>query len=262
MAQDKLSLSSEYDESTVQVVKHKLPFNNDIEFLRVPRLTSDVNSLISTAKTYDADINTYEMKLFLSLFKRAVLEKLAAGRSVELLGLGTLYITASEDESSGTTFSLAFTPSSEARAAVQNLSANVSESVTKVPTVTEISDLKTNSTGDTLTYANAIKVKGTNLKLADYDDDNKAYVYFAACDSEGTIASNDKSTWISVTLDKMNTNKPSELTFYLPDELAAGTYKMIILTYYSSGKTSSTARTGEYGNVLTVAATATASSSS
>lgn len=247
-----LILDSKKDESGVNVTRYKRTFGeNEVEFAKVSRKTADVDSLLTLISRYDTGVNRLMIQYCIGLFKRAVLEKLETGRAVNILGLGTMYINATFKADGSPDLSVGFTPSAEAAEAVKNLETSVSDSVTLMPEIEEVYDLKTKSSDGKVSLGKDIRLYGKRMKLVDSETET-AFVAFAPCGQNGIITETDKSLWKKVFASELSTNKPSELQFYLPDSLAAGTYKIVLSTCYSiNGKNAkAAARTCEFDAVI------------
>ena len=252
--QNNLDLDTTKDESSVSVVKYKHKLGSkDVEYAKVSRNTADLDSLLSLIDTYGAGVSRTMVLHCLSLFKRAVLEKLKLGRSVNILGLCIAYISATLDEDSNATLSVKLTPLDDIVEAVDGIETSVTEAVSKTPSISQITDFKTLKTG-AFAAGNVVQLKGKYLKLADYDSSNKAGIYLASCDSDGVLVSNDKTTWIELAnTSALAKNKPSEVIFTAPDTIDPGTYKLIVHTYLSGAQATSTLRSGEYEGIITFA---------
>ncbi len=239
--QNNFELDNEKDESGVKVTKYRRALGaNEVEFARVGRSTADIDSILTLIGKYDTGVNRLMVQYCLGLFKRAVLEKLKTGRAVNLLGLGVMYINAALGDNGGTNLGVGFTPSAESAAAVQNLDATVAEAVASTPLITAIIDLYTQRDTGTLTAGHSVRILGKRLRLDDYNDD-KAAVIFKPVGADRSVSS-DESDWIAVPKEAMNRNKPSELEFYLPSELAEGRYEVTVRTHFSGHSTVSNRR--------------------
>lgn len=239
--QNNFELNNEKDESGVKVTKYRRALGaNEIEFARVGRSTADIDSILTLIAKYDTGVNRLMVQYCLGLFKKAVIEKLKAGRAVNLLGLGVMYINAAFGEDGDTNLGVGFTPSAESVAAVQKLDTTLADAVANYPLITSIIDLYTQLDAGTLTAGHAVRILGKRLRLDDYKDD-KAAVIFKPIGEDGST-SGDESKWITVSKDALNRNKPSELEFYLPTELAEGKYEVTIRTHFSGHATVSERR--------------------
>lgn len=251
MKQNNMELDSQKDESGVSVTRYKRKLGeNDIEYALVSRSTADVDSLLTLISRYDTGVNRLMIQYCLGLFKRAVLEKLRTGRAVNMLGLGTMFISATLDKNSTPSLSVGFTPSNEARLAVSDLDLTVANSVSRIPLIEDVFDFYRKKSDGTVSKGYSILLSGKRLRLDDGKEE-KAAVYFAPVDSDGNTTGTADS-WAKVERQDLNRNKPSELEFYLPSSLEAGTYRMIVSTWYDGRKSASMNRTAEFPNLITV----------
>ena len=103
-----------------------------------------------------------------------------------------------------------------------------------------MTDVKTGSVNDLLTPNRNLRISGSKLKIA---GDNPANgVFFVNQETQ-------ERTAVDVT--DIATNNPSEVMIIIP-ELAAGTYRLEIVTQYSSGKNLKQSRMASFDRVLTV----------
>ena len=94
--------------------------------------------------------------------------------------------------------------------------------------IERIEDLSNpHSDGHTVTCGQAVKISGTALKLGG----NEYGVFFAPVDEHDTLVE-DRSTWTKV--ENVFNNKPSNLQFYVPEQLVLGkSYRIVIISSLS-----------------------------
>ncbi|MHB9292621.1 hypothetical protein Holit_01722 [Hollandina sp. SP2] len=107
--------------------------------------------------------------------------------------------------------------------------------------ITSVTDLKTSSVNGTLTPGRDAKLAGAKLKIA--GDKPDVGLYFVPADG---------GAGIKVDSSDLVVNNPSEVIAVIP-ALSAGTYRIRIVTQFSSGKHLKTPRTFTFDKDLTVA---------
>jgi len=106
--------------------------------------------------------------------------------------------------------------------------------------VAQATDVKTGSVNDLLTVGRNLRISGSKIKI---DGDNPENgVFFVNHDTQERTA---------VDASDIAVNNPSEVMVIIP-ELAAGAYRLEIVTQYSSGKNLKQSRTVSLDRVLTV----------
>jgi hypothetical protein len=106
--------------------------------------------------------------------------------------------------------------------------------------IAQVTDVKTGSINDMLTPGRNLRISGGKIKI---DGDNAANgVYFVNQDTQARTRVDDSD---------VATNNPSELMIIIP-ALAAGVYRLEIVTQYSSGKNLNNPRTATFERILTV----------
>jgi hypothetical protein len=107
-------------------------------------------------------------------------------------------------------------------------------------TIAQVTDVKTGSVNDKLTPNRNLKIKGSKIKLA--GDNANVGIYFV---NQSTNASS------KVDPSDIVTNNPSELVIIIP-ELAAGSYKLQMVTQFTNSTLLKEPRTITFDKVLTV----------
>ena len=106
--------------------------------------------------------------------------------------------------------------------------------------IAQATDVKTGSVNDLLTVGRNLRISGSKIKI---DGDNPENgVFFVNHDTQERTA---------VDASDIAVNNPSEVMVIIP-ELAAGAYRLEIVTQYSSGKNLKQSRTVSLDRVLTV----------
>jgi hypothetical protein len=106
------------------------------------------------------------------------------------------------------------------------------------PQILEVRDSVSGAVDTVLTSGGAVEVQGSSIKLS--GERPETGLYFVAEDGAETKAAT------------IVTNKPSHLIALIP-ALAAGTYKLKVVTQYNSGKDLKEPKTTVFGKPLTVA---------
>lgn len=243
----------EKEPGKVNVVVYENKMRDDgTSYARVMRNTSVAENLIVSI-TKEATNRFDEPALMYSagLFKNAILDKLTAGKSVNLFDLGTLYLTAKGSISGDSPtaadipeLSVGFTPSSLTKEAVSGVEISVVQVSDTSPAIDSVVDYATGATDGTLTAGGAVSVLGQRLKVSG----DGSGVWFVAADEDGSY--NEAGDAVEVTL--MVKNLPSELCLVLPDELGAGSYYIVVKTALTGSYVSKTLKTGVSSFAVTV----------
>lgn len=214
--------------------------SNENVIARVQKKNPGTDELIiSTSETY---------------LKREILEAVAEGKAVSLLGLGTISLSAggsctddSSEEISEMSLHLKFTPGQELKAAAAKVSiGNVIFSDT-TPVISKITDWFTGKVTDRLTAGKNVLIEGKRLKIGD----DFSGLFLAPSDEKGSTQS-DESLWIDCTA-LIRVNKPKKIDFYLPPQAESGkNYRIVIKTNYINGKDRRKTPLYAYSGVITV----------
>lgn len=236
MATIKTSFSDNSKKVNVKIHKNFLK-DGDFSYAKVSRNTANAENLIAViTESSSTKIDEGYLYYCARLFKEAILKKLKEGSAVNIFDMGTLYLTAcgniegsNPDSSKIPKFSVDFTPSEEAKLAVQDVEVSETLFSDNSPTINTFTDLFTAKTGTQITHGKSMQINGTKLKVAG----EGSGVFFVPSTESGT-ANEDESSWIKVPL--LSRNLPSELQFFLPDELETGkSYFIAIKTFASHG---------------------------
>lgn len=122
--------------------------------------------------------------------------------------------------------------------ATRNLSVEKVEVVQARPTLQTLTDLKSGSVNESISIGQIASIKGSLLKI-NGDEDSDAGIFL--------IADDGKTTKVT----RMVKNKPSELLFFVPDELIPGSYLLEVRTVLYKRKAISV---GRLNHTLTVTA--------
>ena len=207
-------------------------------YAKFDRTTVNIDHLIARIQKKEVGTNAIMAKHMASLFKAEILEALSRGEAVNLLDLGTLYITTSgtvrgdtPETASIPGFQVKFTASKVTNEAVSSLGIKKIVMSDTSPIIGTMTDLYTGEETATFTREKSIRIEGTRLKIAGDDGG----VFFApATEKEGPDV--DETKWIKV--DKLIRNVSKMLEFFLPPTLEADTpYCIVLKTNSTTGNT-------------------------
>lgn len=247
--------------SSVNVTVHKNHLKKDAaaSYAKVKRNKAGLGAVVQEALKNSSTLKLDGMMAAALLLKQAILALLQLGHAVDVLNLGTFYLTASgniESDNPDVTaipdISLGFTPSEEALRAVSGVVVDTATREETEPVIEQVEDRFTYKTGDTLTAGKTAMIHGRNLRIA--GNENEVGVFFAL-ETDGNYDTSGNG-WIQVKESELGTNLPKTLDFNLPAGLQSGKkYRLIIKTASSArGKRiNKTVRTIVYDKVITVA---------
>ena len=203
---------------------------------RIKRRNVTLDNVIAhIVKEYHAGISPNLIEHAAGLLKTGMKDLLSQGYAVDLLNFGTLYITLRGEITPDMTKSelakhihLSFTPSIEMENEVSKLVVGAIQKPANGRIIERIEDLSNpHSDGHTVTCGQAVKISGRALKLGG----NEYGVFFAPVDEHDALVE-DRSTWTKV--ENVFNNKPSNLQFYVPEQLVLGkTYRIVIISSLS-----------------------------
>lgn len=177
-------------------------------------------------------------------------------KSVDVLGLGTMYISVagsiSGENPGGSSipgFKLNFTPSSRAQEALDSLKVDKVIIADSNPVIDRIINTFNQNEERNLLKGKGVRITGIKLKVMG----EGSGIWFAPLDSEGNV-SKDESTWIEVAKETISCNKPKTLEFYVPDSIAQADYKIVIRTRYCSGEKQLKSLLSTFSKTVNVAA--------
>lgn len=219
--------------SVLSVTLHENNFTKDgTYYATVSRNTASFKNMLSEIAEDNKGMDPYMLQFAAILIQKKILKFLEQGKSVNVLDLGTMYIAlkcnakGKSDVAENGNFYIKFSPSSLANNALENLSVDKIVYADGRPEIKEVSDLSSGDLSCTVA-GKPCKIRGSRLKLGG----EGSGVLFAPVDSEGN-ASTDESTWIKVPKESVFRNKPTELNFFVPETLSAGSYKIVLRTAY------------------------------
>ena len=213
---------------TVTLVQNPFDKGNKY-YAKFDRTTINIDHLIARIQKKEVGTNAIMAKHFASLFKAEILEALSRGEAVNLLDLGTLYITTNGKVSGDTPgtasiegFQVKFTCSKLTNEAVSSLGIKKIVMADTNPIIGEMTDLYTGMVGFEFTAQKSMRIEGTRLKISG----DEGGVFFAPATEKGN-PDEDESKWIKV--EKLIRNVAKTLEFFLPDSLDTATSYCIVL---------------------------------
>ena len=222
--------------SSISVKLHQNYLKKDgTYYVRVDRHNVKFNNIISELAEENKAIDPHLLQYAAILIQKKILKLIQQGKAVNVLDLGTLYITMKcnakdkKDVHGKGIFGVKFAPTQLTLDSVSLL--DVGSVIYADPNVyiTDVVDLYTNKENTTLTKEKPAKITGSKLKLGS----KESGIYFAPIDSTEEINS-DESTWIKVPENSIFRNKPGELNFFVPNNTESGKYCIIVRTDYLS----------------------------
>lgn len=223
---------------------------------RVTRNTVTLENLIASIAKKNEGVSPYMIEHVANLLGDEMLLACQNGKSVDVLGLGTIYIAVSgsvngekPSESSIPGFKLNFTMSPKTQTVLNNLKVDQVVISDSCPVFDRIINVFDQNENRILTKDKGVKIIGSKLKLLGEDSG----IWFVPVDEEGN-ASKDESTWISVASSTISVNKPKSLEFYVPSELTGNEYRIVIRTRYCSGDKELKTAVSAISKVVTIAA--------
>lgn len=204
---------------------------------RVTRNTVTLENLIASISEKNAGVSPYMIQHVANLLGDEMLTACQNAKAVDVLGLGTMYISVAGSisgenpgESSIPGFKLNFTPSTRAQEAVDSLKVDKVIIADSSPTIDRIINTFNQNEERNLLKGKAVRITGTKLKVMGEDSG----IWFAPLDTDGNV-SKDETTWIQVATETISQNKPKTLEFYVPDSITEADYRIVIRTRYCSG---------------------------
>lgn len=244
--------------SAVNVVIHKnYLMDGDSSFAKVRRRKAGINNVIARILKMPGALDKATLFHAAMLFKDGIIDMLKSGYAVDVFELGTLWLSSNGNIASDSpsiadipAMSLGFTPSAEVLAQLVEVEIGEAVKESTEPAITGIEDRFTFRTDGSVTKGQLVRVSGRRLRVAGGEDTG---IFLASSDGNGGC-SNDRSSWLKV--EKIATNDPSTLEFYLPEDAEVGkSYTLIVRTASGRGaRTNKTVREGIWSGTVTVTA--------
>lgn len=227
---------------SVNVTVHQSYLTDEVtSYAKVQRQTAYIGNVIDKALEKNGVVDRETLLYVAGILRNAMLELLKAGKAVDLLEMGILYLTAkgSIDGLNPTAsdippVDLAFTPSALARSAVAGVAVAEPLPENTLPAIKYFVDVDTCKQTDTFTANGSVKVSGQRLKIA--GEKSKVGVFFAPQQENGSY-DDSGADWIQVDEEHIVQNTATQLLFALPKTLEKGKkYTAIIKTAFGGGK--------------------------
>jgi len=228
-------------DTPVSVTLHSSGFTKDGEhYIKVSRSTVTLSNMLAEIIEENRGLDPYMIQHAATLLQQQILKSLSHGKSVNILDLGVLYITMkgcvkgeNPNSSDLPNFIVKFTPYSLVNEAVSNLVVDKIVLSNNTPLINLITDEWTREENKTLTKNRTCCIEGKKLKLGGIEYP----IAFVKVDENGDEIEGEDT--IMVSSDKIITNSPGKLRFYIPDELATdSSYKIRLSTCWINKKTS------------------------
>ena len=227
-------------ESSVSVTLSANSFDDSTYVVRVPRKTLDLDNIVSDICGDYPSLDPYVINHSAELLKSQILKYLKAGKAVNILELGTMYLApkgtvgrANPQVSDLPGLTLKFTPSKTATEALSGLSADSFMISDPAPQITKIISLKDGSEDGNLEIGSLVRLTGNKLKVS---GDNSG-VFLVPANDDGS-PNTDDSTWTAADASYLPRNTAKTLEFYIPSTAQPGNeYFIAVRTAYLSGST-------------------------
>ena len=223
---------------SVTLRKNNLSTQESAYIGRVTRNTVTLENLIADITEKNSGVSPYMIQHVANLLGDSMLQACKTGKAVDVLGLGTLYVTVdggvigeNPSESNIPGFKLNFTPSQKAQSVLDTLKVDKVVFSQTQPVINKIINTFDKTENLHLTRGKVVKIIGSKLKIAGADSG----IWFAPQETDGTVTK-DEATWITVEAEKISSNLPKSLEFYIPENLSENTtYVLILRTRYCNG---------------------------
>ena len=217
---------------------YRNPFNNGRRYYaRFDRDTITMEQIIARIQKKDLGTNALMVKHIAGLIKAEILEALSRGEAVNILDLGTLFITAdasaeSENASDITVagFSAGFTPSALTNSTLKTLSVSKVTVADNTPRIEQLFDTYDDEEHDDFTAGARVRMTGAHLKLGG----ETSGLFLCPTDGEGS-ASGDEGTWTKIADNLLKVNLVGRIEFIIPRGQETGSYRVLLRTSYAGG---------------------------
>jgi len=192
--------------------------------VQAPSTRINISNLSALIADRHSGVEPAMISFVARLLHEETMRQLNEGKSVEVLGLGTVYIT-TKGSMKGLKPSIAdvpkmvlkFRPSKEAKAKIKNIDGCLIVPITIVPVINIVEDMKTKDTTGNIKKGSVIKITGKRLRVEGNDS------------SVGLFFVKDSGTRINVDKSLIIRNEPATLEVILPSDLEVGTYTIEVV---------------------------------
>ena len=200
---------------------------------RFARKTIDTNILIARIQKRKAGTNELALQQTAGFLKEEILEALGRGEAVNVLDLGTMYISVNGkyngsnfDSGDRNLFTARFTPSQLAQNAITELGITEIVKADVSPSINSVTDIFTQNTEGKLYRGKPVHIEGERLKL----DDAEKGIFLCPLNEKKEPVANEEE-WIVCPVVRRNTLK--NLEFFVPEEAESGKeYRILVRTNY------------------------------
>ncbi|HAP44399.1 MAG TPA: hypothetical protein DD477_06130 [Spirochaetaceae bacterium] len=190
-------------------------------------------NIIAHIGEHETSVRPLTIQYCAGLLKTEILRLLATGSAVNVLDICTAYLGVkggvSGDNPSPTElnrFELHCTPTTEAHAITTNLSTASVNKTEPGGFINRIVDLFSSQADSRITAGRSLRLSGQRLRVT--GDDPRVGIYF--------VDTLDAAVRIQVPASYLTCNRPGQLEFFVPDQLAVGqSYRLELVSQYSSG---------------------------
>ena len=248
--------SPKITESSVSVTLSKNSFDKDSYIVRVPRKTLDLANIVSDIRAGYPSLDPYVINHAAELIKEQILKYLKAGKAVNILELGTMYLApkgtvprSNPQVSDLPELTLKFTPSKAALESLASLNADSFMVNDPAPQISRITSLKDGNTDGILYQGYPVRLSGDRLKVGG----ENAGIFFVPVNSD-RLPDSDEGNWIAADLSYLPRNVSKTLEFHIPAQVQTGTEYFIAVrtSFVSSGVMRKEAIVGYSVNPVTV----------
>lgn len=217
---------------------YKNPFKNGRRYYaRFDRDTITMDQIIARIQKRELGTNALMVQHITGLIKAEILEALSRGEAVNVLDLGTLFITADASAENGNAddltvagFSAGFTPSALTNSMLKTLSVRKVTIADNSPCIGQLFDTYTEAPGDEFPAGTRVRMTGSHLKLG-----GEAHgLYLCPSDDSGNIP-DDESLWTPIAEPLLKVNLARKIEFIIPRGQATGFYRVMLRTSYAGG---------------------------
>ena len=230
MKQDSLQFMDKNNELTVSLRVN--PFDSTTYLGCVARQTINLNVLAKRIRENDTGLSDYTIFNVAGQLKREMLKALCRGQAVNVLGLGTLYLTVdgtvpadSPDSVLSKKLKVHFTPSDDALQAAGGVKINLMTMPDVSPRISLVESYPRGDSGAEFVAGKAVHIRGDRLKIAGKDSG------IFLCRADGTGASVQD---VQIPENLIMVNRTRELEFFIPADIVSGEYRIKLVTRYVS----------------------------
>ena len=222
---------------------------------KVTRNTVTLENLIASISEKNSGVSPFMIQHVANLLGNEMLNACHDAKSVDVLGLGTLYISVAgtvngenPGEASIPGFKLNFTPSPRAQASLDSLKVDKVIIADSNPVIDKIINTFDQNSERNLSKGKGVKITGAKLKIAG----EGSGIWFCPLDSTGNVKK-DENTWAKVKTETISLNNPKAIEFYVPDEISSNDYRILIRTRFCNGAKTLKTPVSTISNIVKVA---------